>query len=775
MKKIIPCVIIIFCLSFNVNAQQNAGSWQLKAYTSNIIKVTFNFNEYSNAFNVNNAVVLKPSANLKAKYTLEKDSSISLNSYEKTINIKLYFDKEGNKGFSFKLAKDEQVYGGGERALPLNRRGYAFNLYNNPWYHYELGADNLNYSVPFFITNKGYGIFFDNASKGYVDIGKSDSNLFKASFSYGEINAYIIIGETYQEILTEYHKLTGTQPLPPRWALGNLMSRFGYTSEKQVTEIAASMKKERMPIDAIIYDLFWFGDEIKGTLGNLDWINKEKWPNPKAMIEKFKKQNINTTLITEPYILEYTNSFNESLDFWTKDGFGNPYVLKNFYFGKGGLIDIFRKDAGNWIWNYHYKKQINNGVVAWWTDLGEPESHPEEILHNLKDLGIAKSQPAKAVHNIYGHYWNKMLFENYSKDYPNQRLFHLNRSGFAGSQRFSIFPWSGDVARNWSGLKAQPLVMLGMSLSGVPYIHADAGGFALGEKDEELFVRWLQFATYTPIFRPHGTALYDIDPAAPSFPSEAALYDEPYKSLAKKAIIERYELLPYIYTLAYRQTQFAEPIVKPLFYNYANDSNAVNQNNQYLFGDNILVAPVLDKMANEMQVYLPENNWYNAERNEMFKGNSFITLDVQDYKKGIFHKEGSFTPTYNCNGENTSEINRENVNILYIPSTQKTSFEMYDDDGENAKAIQQKQFETISFNSSGVKNNGLSFTIKSNNGIYKSKPKQRNIKFNIPQLNKPIKQILVNNAPIKSFSNNNNILEFLVAFKNTSTKIDIIY
>jgi oligosaccharide 4-alpha-D-glucosyltransferase len=379
--------------------------------------------------------------------------------------------------------------------------------------------------------------FFDNGSKGFVDIGKSDSASFKTTFSYGEINAYVIIGKSYQEILSSYHTLTGTQPLPPRWALGNLMSRFGYTSEKQVNEIVAAMKKEAMPVDAVIFDLFWFGDGIKGGIGNLDWVNKERWPNPVGMINNFTKQNIKTTLITEPFVLEYTNAYDASLEYWAKDGAGYPYTMKDFYFGKGGLIDIFRKDAGNWIWNYHYKRQIKNGVTAWWTDLGEPENHKPDMFHNAKDLGISKLLPAYAVHNIYGHYWNKMLFENYAKEYPTQRLFHLNRSGFAGSQRYSIFPWSGDVARNWSGLQAQPLVMLGMSMSGVPYIHADAGGFALGEKDEELFVRWLQFATYTPVFRPHGTALYDVDPEAPSFPSEAALYDEPYKSLAKKLLL----------------------------------------------------------------------------------------------------------------------------------------------------------------------------------------------------------------------------------------------
>ena len=461
-------VAVLFCnLSF---AQRNAN-WEVIPYANNILKVVYHPFEYNRDFNVTNAVIAKPLANIVPVYKINEDASITLNNGAFTFSP--VFADDGLKGLSFLLKKDEMIFGGGERALPLNRKGYRFNLYNQPNYAYGLGAENLNYSVPFFISNKGYGIFYDNGSKGYADIGKKDRNIFEVAFESGEINAYLIFGKTYQEILSSYYKLTGLQPLPPRWAMGNLMSRFGYTSQEQATSIAKQMKDEKVPVDAIIFDLFWFGDSIKGTLGNLDWVNKEKWPDPNKMIADFKKQHINTTLITEPYILQYTNAYNESIEYQAKDVADNAFVLQDFYFGKGGLIDIFRKDAGQWIWNYHYKKQIKNGVTAWWTDLGEPETHPQNMFHNLKDLGINKPVLANQVHNIYGHYWNKMLFDNYAKEYPSQRLFHLNRSGFAGSQRYSIFPWSGDVGRNWSGLQAQLPVMLGMSMSGVPYIHAD--------------------------------------------------------------------------------------------------------------------------------------------------------------------------------------------------------------------------------------------------------------------------------------------------------------
>ena len=765
---IITFISTIICLT---TTAQKGANWQVIPYASNVFKVVYQPLEYNKSFNVTNAVLAKPLANATVDFSINNDTSLSLNKGQ-IIFSSVYAD-DGSRGLSFMLKKDEMIFGGGERALPMNRVGYKFNLYNSPNYAYGVGAENLNYSVPFFISNKGYGIFYDNGAKGIADIGKTVVNKFDVTFESGEINAFVIFGKTYQEILTAYHKLTGTQPLPPRWALGNLMSRFGYTSQLEATTIAQQMKDEKVPVDAIIFDLFWFGDSVKGTIGNLDWVNKEKWPNPNKMIADFKKQNINTTLITEPFILQYTNAYLESLDYQAKDINDNAFVLQEFYFGKGGLIDIFRKDAGQWIWNYHYKKQIKNGVAAWWTDLGEPENHPQNMYHNLKDLGIAKPLLANEVHNIYGHYWNKMLFENYAKEYPSQRLFHLNRSGFAGSQRYSIFPWSGDVGRTWSGLQAQLPVMLGMSMCGVPYIHADAGGFALGDNDAQLYARWLQFAVYTPIFRPHGTALYEYDKGAISFPSEAVLMDEPYKTIAKQAINERYKNLPYNYTLAYRQTKFAEPLVKPLMYNYASDTNAIKAEDEYLFGDNILVAPITSKNLVTKKVYLPQGFWFDVETNKMYEGNNFVKLDVTDYKKPLFYKEGSFIPQYETNGENTVEINRKKLKVIYIPAAQKSTYEMYDDDGETKNALALNQFELIKFNSTGKTDKNLLITIQNNNGNYKNKPTERNINLTIPTIEEKPKTILINGKIMKDFSYENNIILVPVVLKNITVKVEL--
>jgi len=725
------------------------GEFIFQQYAFNIIKLTWQPKGYLTNENISDAVILKPLQQKSHKKIFEppleesvffKNTRIDFNKGRiyfnsgKNIVMDNVFHKDEFAGFQFKLQPGEKIYGGGERAIPLNRRGYKFPLYNNPWYGYSERADALNFSVPFFTSSNGYGLFFDNASKGYADIGKATGDIFEAGFMSGELNVYVIFGKDYKEILSSYYKLTGTQPLPPRWALGNLMSRFGYSSEADVKNVASKMQEEKIPFDAVIFDLFWFGDSIKGTLGNLDWINKTKWPDPKKMIGDFKKDNINTVLIAEPFILKGTKNYDKAEKYFAIDSVGVPFNFTDFYFGQGGLLDIFRKDARNWIWTGHYKKQIANGVSGWWTDLGEPEKHPPAIRHNLKDEGISRLMTADEVHNVYGHYWNKMLFENYAKEFPYQRLFHLNRSGFAGSQRYSIFPWSGDVSRSWSGLRAQLPVMLGMSMSGVPYVHADAGGFAGGEGDNELYVRWLQFACFTPIFRPHGTALFELDKNAFSFPSEPALIEEPWRSYAKTVIKLRYSLLPYNYTLAYRQASEGAPLVAPLYYYYPGDSSAVNAEDEFMWGEQILVAPILQKGATQRNVYLPAGNWYMLNNFGKDKtGNkiydSFINLNVAIDEVPVFVKAGSFIPmVVNSAGANTKRYTTDSLIIHYYPGDNPSQYTMYDDDGNNKQAIPLKFFELIDFKAipSAQK---LRFSISSNGGAFKGKPSKRNIKM----------------------------------------------
>jgi oligosaccharide 4-alpha-D-glucosyltransferase len=722
----------------------SSGVFTVSKYKDNIYKISFQPNGYRRNESISDAVILKPEViSRKLPVMLRHDSLIVNHRFV----IASTFKEGDYRGFRIALHPSEELFGGGERALPLNRRGYHLGLYNKPDYGYGVGAENLNYEVPFLTSSAGYGLFFDNVSKAYVDLGKKDKNILEYGAVSGALDVYVIFGD-YKTILHSYYQLTGTQPIPPRWAFGNLMSRFGYTSTAQVTNILAKMTQDTIPVDAVIFDLFWFGDSIKNTLGNLDWVDKSHWPDPKKMIAGFSKQGIKTILITEPYLVEGSKNYERSLPYLAVDSTGKkPYLLTQFYFGKGGLLDLFRNDTQSWFWQF-YKRQMDNGVEGWWGDLGEPETHPADMYHNLKDLGFKRLFSANEVHNFFGHTWTKMLYEKFAKYYPEKRLFSLNRSGYAGTQRYCIFPWTGDVGRNWSGLQAQLPVLLGMSMSGIPYVHSDAGGFAGGNGDSELYVRWLQFAAFTPIFKPHGTALYGVDKTAFSFPSEAALISEPYRSYAKQAIYLRYCLLPYNYTLGYEQAKNGQPLMSPLYYSYPKDTTANKILNEYMWGKSILVAPIIDKGIKTFTYYLPSGNWYSTLRHHLLTGNQWYTDSCTLTDIPYFYKAGSFIPE-DKTLEQAGHYTGNNLNVMYIPSSKPSTYDLFNDDGVSKSSLKDGMYELLHFTATGFNQKGGTITLSSNHGHYKGQPLQRTIEFTIPMNSQAPFALYVNGKLLK--------------------------
>jgi oligosaccharide 4-alpha-D-glucosyltransferase len=694
MKNIIATILLSVLILPLVFSQGKHG-FVCEMVNESTIKIKYISTDPNHQFLASDAVVL-PSDGECSMCQVETDRI-----YIPFIDLTVLARPDG-KGFITTLQDDEEIYGGGGRALPVNRRGYAFPLDNHPWYGYGYGADHLNFSVPFFISSKGYGLFFNNPSKGHADIGKTNKNIFDIKCTGGALELYIMLGNISQ-VLASYHNLTGHQEMLPKWSMGLFLSRFGYISEKNVQQIARKMDKKGFPYDAIIFDLFWFGDSIKSTMGNLDWVNKKAWPDPKKMIAGFTKNDRKTILITEPFVLATSLEYKNSKPFLSTNVNGEPYQLPHFYFGKGGLIDIFRKDSKDWFLT-KYQKQMDIGVAGWWGDLGEPESHPEDLCHNLSDIGGHPLTPSGVVHNLYGHEWTKMLYQYYREKDPHYKLFNLNRAGFAGSQRYGIIPWTGDVSRSWDGLKAQLPLLSGMALSGIPYIHSDAGGFAGGEKDPELYTRWFQFSVFTPILRPHGTAVYEIDPGAVSYPSEPALIGKEWESVLRKYSHLRYEMLPYNYNLSFRHFRYGTPLMAPMIYYFPDDKEGKKYENQFFWGKDMLVASVLEKGKKRLELYLPEiHQWYSFQSSsnpqKLVKMSGKQTLDIGINHLPVFVKEGSFIVlTGNKKGKTTKDYDSDNIEIHYYFCPENSESEWYDDKGDDRLAFSSGQYDLLQFN-----------------------------------------------------------------------------
>ncbi len=725
MKKEIGLLSLAFWIAGLCFSQTKTdASWSISSFPNGIIRITWQYKDMPRSEKISNAVILKSdplvSSMVKGENLVLKTKGIVIEPFNENKGIRLVsddkslsfvngFDMGDLRGILIEMPENVDWYGGGERALPLIRNGQRIPLNNGPAYGYGEGQDQLNYSIPFIFSTAGFGLFFDNPSKGYLDFGKNRPGILEAAFASGVPDMYIIPGKNPEEILGKYAQLTGRQPLPPRWALGNFVSRFGYQSQQQAESVVQKMKADGFPMDAIIMDLFWFGETIQYTLGNLDW-NRKKWPEPKKMIKDFQKDHIQTILITEPFILENTLQYKASQPYLAKDSTGKPFVLTDFYFGKGGIIDLFQKTARDWFWQF-YRKQNKIGVAGWWGDLGEPENHPEGVMHNLKDFGSKRMMSANEVHNMYGHVWSQMVYENWKKEQPNKRLFFLNRAGYAGSQRFSIFPWTGDVGRGWSGLSAQIPLLQSMSMSGIPYIHSDAGGFAMTDTaDAELYTRWLQFAAYTPVFRPHGSALDSLTPAGTiSLPSEPTFWDPKTKNLALKTIKERYRLLPYNYSLAWEQTNFGKPLIRPMIYAFPELEEAAEATKQYMWGPSLLVAPITERGAKMKRLYLPPGIWFRYNDLSYESGDQWIEEATKEDQIPVFVKGGSFIPYWDTKSmQSTHDYSWDDtLTIRYFPGNSDKTFYVYDDDGVTPDAEKKKDKHQLMVWKSTIRENNF--------------------------------------------------------------------
>ena len=728
------------------------GTNQIRFLNNEIVEVSFS-NQHLPFIDSSHAVILKADNKAVSLFSDENRIIFKRNALEVSISKNPYrfcFLKDGDtvlqekngfftndsaSGFRFALQKDEQIYGTGFRTIPTNRRGYRVDLYNKAQYGYSLDSPNLNFSVPLVVSSDGYAILFDNPQKGFLDIGKTQTDILEFGSMGGKMAYYVMASKNPDSLMLNYGLLTGFQPMPPRWALGNLQSRFGYKSQKEAEDIVGKMIEAGYPLDAVVIDLYWFGLGVKDSfyMGNLAW-NKQNWPNPASMISKFKKKGVKTILITEPYILKESRNFDalSNAGLLAKDSTGQTYILKDFWFGKGGLLDIFNPKTKAWFWK-KYNDQIKIGVAGWWGDLGEPETkHP--------DMSYAAGA-GDEVHNIYAHYWNKLLSDAYAQHYPNERLFHLNRAGFAGSQRFSVFPWSGDVSRSWQGLQAQPRAVMGMTLSGFSYMHSDLGGFAGGEKDEELYLRWLQYGTYNPVFRVHGD---DKAPVEPIF------YSENTQNFLKKFINLRYRMLPYNYTLAWLNSTKGEPITRPLFFEEPGNPEVAGIDDTYLWGPNLLVAPILEKGQKSRKIYLPKGNWFDFFTDEKIEGNQWIEKPVTLENIPVFARGGSFIPMIDPI-QNTEKYSSENLILHYYfdEAVKQSSFTMYEDDGKTKIAYEKGLFELLDFNAN-ILDDLLAFSFEREKHIvYAGMPDTRTIELVIHNISSLPGKILVDGKVVK--------------------------
>ncbi|EGM77555.1 family 31 glycosyl hydrolase, alpha-glucosidase [Rheinheimera sp. A13L] len=631
-----------------------------------------------------------------------------------------FFAHETMRGFRFKLQDDEKLLGTGQRVVGMDRRGQRLPLYNKASYGYTTEAQQMYFGLPAVMSSEKYLLLFDNSASGFVDLGKTEKNVLQFEAVAGRTAYIVMAAPTYPKLIEEYVTVTGKQPLPPRWALGNFASRFGYRTEAETRAIVDKFAAEDFPLDAVVLDLYWFGPDIQGHMGNLAW-DKKAFPNPKSMISDFKAKGVNTVLITEPFVLSTSKRWDEAVQAkaLATDLAGKAKTF-DFYFGNTGLVDVFSKEGTSWFEGI-YNELAEYGVAGWWGDLGEPEVHPSDAIHSIGS--------ADEIHNVYGHRWAELVYQNRLEKQPEQRPMIMMRSGFAGSQRFGMIPWTGDVSRSWDGLKPQVELALQMGLLGLAYTHSDLGGFAGGEVfDKEMYIRWLQYGVFQPVYRPHAQ-----EQIAP----EPVLHDKETKDILREYIKLRYRLTPYNYTLAYQNSSTGMPLMRPLFFENEADTSLIANKDSYLWGDAFLVTPVTAAGVKSVPVQLPAGVWLDYWTGKVYQGGKTIEQPTDLTTLPVLVRAGSFVPMVPA-VQSLKDYSSRQLELHYYhdQSIRQAKGQMYEDDGKSPDSLSKGQYELLTFNAE-AKGQSLAFELNRTGLGYLGMPKQRYVTLVVHQSDKP--------------------------------------
>lgn len=729
-----------------IHITTSEGQYRVKFYNQNIVENTYipqgeKFQSESHSVDM---TALATKLKVKNKKNILEISSpgLKLQINKSNMQFSYFYNNEAlvseAKSFaktdssisvSFNIKPQEVLFGGGARALGMNRRGNNLKLYNRAHYAYGDHSELMNYTMPLVISENKYAINFDNAPIGYLDLDSKKNNTINYESISGRMCYQIIVGDTWANFMQEFTLLTGRQDILPIWAYGNFASRFGYHSQEETLSTIDKFHEEGIPVDAIILDLFWFGKEMKGNMGTLAF-HRDSFPEPVKMIQKLKDKGVKTILISEPFILTTSKRWDDAVKskILATDKNQKPYTF-DFYFGNTGLVDVFKPEAKTWFWNI-YKSLAEKGVSGWWGDLGEPEVHPSDLQH--------VNGSADQVHNIYGHQWAKLIWESYKREMPEVRPFILMRAGAVGSQRFGMVPWSGDVSRSWAGLKPQTEISLQMGMQGMAYMHSDLGGFAGNNLDNELYVRWLQYGVFQPVFRPH---------AQEDVPPEPVFREHKTMLLAKEAIKLRYKLLPYNYTLAFENSQSGIPLMRPLFF-YDNNKELLNISDTYLWGKNFLVSTVCEEGLKEKKVYMPKSyNWFDFYTGKKYTGGQTYSVKLKQEYIPVFVRGGSFIPTTKPM-MSTDEYDTKDINIdfYYDASLNKSNDKLYFDDGKTTLAYAKGIYQIIRFTSK-VNSKKIKINVKQELGAKFQNP-CKSINMSIKNITHNIKKIKYNGSAI---------------------------
>jgi alpha-glucosidase len=550
------------------------------------------------------------------------------------------------------LGLREHVFGLGEKAVELDRRRKRYVMWNLDAGAYQKFQDPLYVNIPFMITlldGKATGYFINSASKLIFDIGFEDYAKIKIKVPENGVEFYVLEGPSIEEVIERYVEVTGKPFLPPEWAFGYMISRYSYYPQDKIVELVDLLQKEGIKVTGVFLDIDYM-DSFK-----LFTWHKDRFYDPKKFINELHSRGVKIITIVDHSVRVDQNYevFSSGLGKYCETDKGDLFVGK-LWAGNCVYPDFFREETREW-WSNLVSEWLSQGIDGIWLDMNEPtdfsrihcinevlgnlpvnfknlteySAFPDNVVHKLRDKVI----PHPKVRNAYPYYEAEATFKGFEKA-GRKDVFILSRSGYSGIQKYA-FVWTGDSTSSWDQLKLQIQLVLGLSISGIPYVGIDIGGFQgrnLKEIDNspEMLLKQFQISLFFPFFRTHkATDGIDTEPVfLPSF----------YKEKVKEVINLRYRFLPYLYMLAVEAHEKGHPIVRPLFYEFQHDEDTYRIDDEYMVGKSLLYAPILQ--GEKRKVYLPrEAQWVDFWDGEEVRG----WVDSR-HELPIYIRRGSIIP-----------------------------------------------------------------------------------------------------------------------------------
>ncbi|MFC6645264.1 TIM-barrel domain-containing protein [Granulicella cerasi] len=531
--------------------------------------------------------------------------------------LPVQWTEDGFRVFKQKT-EDDHFFGLGDKMGPLDRAGEAFTMWNTDMFGFQESTDPIYKSVPFFLEMHGgrtIGVLFDNTFRTFFDFGRERNDRYVFSAPKGPLDYYVMYGPEPKQVVEDYAWLTGPTPLPPLWSLGFQQSRYSYYPQSMVEDVAAHLRRDKIPTDVLWLDIDFQYKNRPFT------VDTTQFPDMKGLLTGLEKNGFKTILITDLHIAHVTDgsyapyTTGHAADAFVKEK-GAEYVGP-VWPGPAVFPDFTQAASRKW-WGTNFKEFLDDGAAGFWNDMNEPavfrypsKTMPDDVEHRIggnEAQGFStRTAMHPEIHNVYGMENSRATMEGLLTLRPNLRTFVMTRASYAGGQRYAV-TWTGDNSSTWNHLRETTPQLLNLGLSGFAMSGADVGGFA-GSPSADLLTKWLMVAAFQPIDRDHsakGTNLHEPWVDGPE-----------HEAIRKRYIEERYKLMPYLYTTAEEMSRTGLPITRPLFLEFPHattDNHPLDNDGpgEFMFGPKVLVAfsPSPEEVAPYV-VHLPSGLWYD--------------------------------------------------------------------------------------------------------------------------------------------------------------------